>query len=211
MLSLCMKTDSMTDRLRSYFEVRAPDWNRCVPVETDAKLRDLLTSLAADLHVAQAILEIGTGVGILIPYLYEFAPRARLVSIDLAHGMLAQVLQQHADAWVVQADVHDLPFAADVSGFDIVVCHHSFPHFLHKPRALREMRRVLRPGGLLAILHHESRETINAIHSHCEPPVDADVLPAADEMQTLLVQAGYTAVQVEDAPDHYVSVGRRVR
>jgi len=209
MLNLCIKIDEMTDSLRNYFEVRAPAWTRRVPSETDVKLRAILGLFTADLRAARAILDIGTGVGVLIPYLHEYAPYARLISTDLAHGMLAQVLSGHAGARVVQADVHHLPFGA-ANGFDVVICHHSFPHFADKPLALREMRRVLRPGGLLAILHHESRATINAIHAACEPPVDVDVLPCGDEMQTLLVQAGYTDVCIDDAPDRFIAAGRRV-
>ncbi|MCC6612673.1 MAG: class I SAM-dependent methyltransferase [Anaerolineae bacterium] len=198
----------MADSMRSYFEARAPVWNRQVSAQTDARLRAMLASFDADLCSARTILDVGTGVGILIPYLREFAPSARLIATDLAHAMLAQARLDHAGAWVVQADVHDQPLA--VGGFDVVICHHSFPHFTDKPLALREMGRVLRPGGLLAILHHESRATINAIHAGCEPPVDADVLPDADEMGVLLAAAGYIDVRVDDAPDRYIAAGRRM-
>jgi SAM-dependent methyltransferase len=47
------------------------------------------------------------------------------------------------------ADVHDLPF--EDAAFDIVTCRRAAHHFADICRALREMRRVLQPGGRLVI------------------------------------------------------------
>jgi ubiquinone/menaquinone biosynthesis C-methylase UbiE len=48
---------------------------------------------------------------------------------------------------LVQADAGRLPLAG--AAFDGVVCANSFPYFRQPVAALREMRRVLRPGGLV--------------------------------------------------------------
>lgn len=207
MVTPSTKPTLSTDELRGYFDARAAAWKRELSAEADASLRDILASFSADLAAARTILDVGTGVGVLIPYLRAYAPQANLISGDLAHEMLSQARIDHAGARVVQADVHHLPFGA--AGFDVVICHHSFPHFADKPLALREMRRTLRPGGLLAILHHESRARINAIHAACEPPVNADMLPSGDELRALLSEAGYVNLQIDDAPDRFIAAGRR--
>jgi len=200
----------MTDPIRDYFERRAPDWDSEMPAHLDETLRQLVAAFAAEFGAARAILEIGTGTGALIPCLLEHTPAARLVSLDLAHAMLRQAHQRCPGALLVQGDVHALPFpSAAARSFDLVVCHNSFPHFADKPRALAEIGRVLRPGGQVLILHNNSRERVNTIHSQAGGPIAEDFLPPGGEMRLLLVEAGYGAVWVEDAADHYLAVGLR--
>ncbi|MCL4247202.1 MAG: methyltransferase domain-containing protein [Anaerolineae bacterium] len=199
----------MTEERQTYFEARAPTWDTPLTAERDAMLRRLLDIYAADLHSAAALLEIGTGTGILIPYLREYAPSARRVSVDLAHAMLVRARERCPEALLAQANVDWLPFAAVDTGFDVVVCHNSFPHFPHKARALAEIQRVLRPGGLLAIIHDEPRAAISAVHAHAGAAVAHDLLLPSDQMQALLAQARFVDVRVEDAADHYAASGRR--
>ncbi|MCA9906540.1 MAG: class I SAM-dependent methyltransferase, partial [Anaerolineae bacterium] len=175
----------MTEDRQSYFEARAPTWDAPLTPEREARLRRLLSAYAADLRSATALLEIGTGTGILIPYLRAAAPSARQVSVDIAQAMLLRAHERCPEARLAQANVAWLPFATGgTDGFDVVVCHNSFPHFADKVRALAEIQRVLRQGGLLAIIHDESRATINAIHAQAGAAVAHDLLPPGDEMQT---------------------------
>jgi SAM-dependent methyltransferase len=95
--------------------------------------------------------------------------------------------------------------------FDLAVCHNSFPHFADMPSALRELARVLVPGGCLLILHDLSRAEVNAIHSGTGPPIQHDLLPPGAETRQMLVQAGFINVQVQDTADHYVAIGHRKR
>jgi demethylmenaquinone methyltransferase/2-methoxy-6-polyprenyl-1,4-benzoquinol methylase len=178
-----------------------------MPDNLTAILRGFAAPFAGDFAGAQTILEIGTGTGAFIPVLQELAPATWLVSTDLAGAMLGKARLRCPDSCLAQVDTHQLPFS--VSSFGLVTCHNSFPHFADKPRALREILRVLRPGGQLLILHNNSREFVNAIHTRAGAPIDVDLLPPGDEMARLLAGAGFTGVQVDDAPTHYVARGRR--
>ncbi|MBN1955271.1 MAG: class I SAM-dependent methyltransferase [Anaerolineae bacterium] len=197
--------------LRAFFEDLATRWDAQQPHDRQEVLRLLLAPFAAELGAAQAILEIGCGTGALVPCLRERAPAVRLVSIDLAHAMLWRAWQRCPGAVLVQADVHRLPFAlpGGAAAFDLAVCHNSFPHFADAPSALRELARVLVPGGFLLVLHDLGREQVNAIHSRAGPPVQHDWLPPGEEMRRLLRQGGFRGLQVQDAADRYVAVGRR--
>lgn len=190
--------------LRAYFDQRAPTWDANQPPDRDERLRALLAPFAGDLAAARAILEIGTGTGALIPALAERAPAARLVSVDLAHAMLLHARARQPAARLVEADVHRLPFAAG-RAFDLVICHNSFPHFADRQAALAELRRVLRPGGGLLILHNLGRERVNAIHSAAGGPIAHDWLPPGDELARLLAATGWRDVQVDDTPERYTA------
>jgi demethylmenaquinone methyltransferase/2-methoxy-6-polyprenyl-1,4-benzoquinol methylase len=193
--------------LRAHFEDLAARWDSFQPPDRGEVLRRLLAPFAPLLGACESILEVGTGTGALVPCLREQAPAARLVSIDLAGEMLRRVRQRCPDAAVVQADAHRLPFI--VPGFDLVVCHNSFPHFADKPAALSSLARALRPGGNLLILHDLSRERVNAIHGGGGPAIQHDLLPPADETREMLLRAGFVDVWVEDTDAHYMAAGQR--
>jgi ubiquinone/menaquinone biosynthesis C-methylase UbiE len=196
--------------LRAFFEDLASRWDEQQPAGRHEMLRGLLAPFAAELDAAQAILEVGSGTGALIPCLKERAPGARLVSIDLAHAMLWCARRRYPDAALVQADVHRLPFGQRTGVFDLAVCHNSFPHFADIPSALRELKRVLAPGGWLLILHDLSRAEVNAIHSGAGGAIGNDLLPPGEETRRMLVRAGFVNVQGEDTDEHYLVTGRRL-
>lgn len=96
------------------------------------------------------VLEVGAGPGGLWRENLDRLPVGwRVTLTDLSEGMVAQ---QHATISspafdFAQADVEALPFA-DAS-LDVVVANHMLYHVPDRPKALAELRRVVRPGGAL--------------------------------------------------------------
>lgn len=193
----------MPNPTQRYFEDHAATWDTRMPPNYSAILETFARPFAAELQAARTILEIGTGTGALIPVLKTLAPDAQLVSVDLAYTMLRQARQRTPDARLLQADAHHLPLAS--ASFDCVICHNSFPHFVDKPQALHEIQRVLRLAGTLLILHNNSREFVNGIHTRAGDPLHHDLLPIGEEMRQLLISAGWTSIEVEDAPNRYIA------
>lgn len=111
-----------------------------------------LRELAAGLG-KPVVLDLGCGAGHAS---FAVAPVARSVTaFDLANEMLAVVAgaaQERGLHNIVtkQGDVTGLPFA-DAS-FCIVVTRFSAHHWLDVPAALREVKRVLKPNGLLVVI-----------------------------------------------------------
>jgi ubiquinone/menaquinone biosynthesis C-methylase UbiE len=89
------------------------------------------------------ILDVGTGTGrVSIPLLKR---NADLIGCDLSLKMMAQLLTKLPSARLAQADASQLPFPA--ASFDAVLTCHVM-HLVGPWReALREFRRVLKPGG----------------------------------------------------------------
>jgi SAM-dependent methyltransferase len=101
---------------------------------------------------AESILEIAAGTGRVTRHLLaRMAPHARLLATDLNDPMIQRASSVIADprlTWRV-ADAQQLP-SADAS-HDVVVCQFGLMFVPDKPLALREMRRVLKPGGTLLL------------------------------------------------------------
>jgi ubiquinone/menaquinone biosynthesis C-methylase UbiE len=109
-------------------------------------------SLLAD--VRGDVLEIGGGTGANLPYYGDGI--ATLTLTEPSQPMISR-LQRHVDelgmaAKVLRAPAEDLPFEDD--SFDVVVCTLVLCGVGDQPRALRELRRVLRPGGRLVFVEH---------------------------------------------------------
>jgi ubiquinone/menaquinone biosynthesis C-methylase UbiE len=97
-------------------------------------------------------LDVATGTGHTA---FAVAPHVtRVVAIDLTPQMLAEARRLQIERNIPNvefrvADVHDLPF--DSASFDLVTSRRAPHHFSDIAKALREIRRVLRPGGRLVI------------------------------------------------------------
>lgn len=97
----------------------------------------------------QRVLEIACGTGSLWLENRDRIPRdLRLVLSDLSPGMVETTRRAvpGAAAYVACA-LPDLPFGDDF--FDLVITNHMLYHVDERQRGLREIRRVLRPGGML--------------------------------------------------------------
>lgn len=105
------------------------------------------------LHPGGALLDVGCGPGTITVDFVEYVAPGRVVGLDrepdvVAHAVaLAQTRGLTMDPIV--GDVYTLPFP-DAS-FDVVHAHQVLQHLSEPVRALTEMRRVLKTGGVLAI------------------------------------------------------------
>jgi SAM-dependent methyltransferase len=95
----------------------------------------------------ERVLDVACGTGIVARR--AAARGAHATGVDLNARMLDVArAAEPAIAWI-QADAADLPLPDH--GFDTVVCHQGLQFFADLGAAIREMRRVLAPGGRLAV------------------------------------------------------------
>ena len=118
-----------------------------------ARWRDPLqrTSLEAlELDGSDRLLDVACGTGWASRTAAEKG--AAVVGIDLSTEMIRQATRLaagHPGIRFALADAEDLPFA-DAS-FTALLCTNAFHHYPHPERVVREMRRVMSPGGRLVI------------------------------------------------------------
>jgi len=95
------------------------------------------------------VLDAACGVG-YGAHLLSRAGARTVTGIDAFAGAIIEAREQaHAGLEFILGDLLDLPFA-DAS-FDLVVCFEAIEHIAEQDRLLDELKRVLRPGGVLAI------------------------------------------------------------
>ncbi len=156
------------------------------------------------------VLDLATGVGAMAGQLLRRYPGIQLVGVDLLERQLAEARRLHPEATYVQADAAHLPFP-DAS-FERVHCSWLLEH-VHEPVAvLREVRRVLTPGGVCHFI-----EVDNAtLRTHPPCPEVQAMLAAQNRAQRAgggdpfigpklagyLGEAGFARVDIGPAPVH---------
>ncbi len=157
------------------------------------------------------VLEIACGTGIITRMLKDQLPTSvRLVATDLNQAMMDFAQRKFtADETIEwqQADATNLPFADQ--SFDAVVCQFGLMFVPDKEAAVREARRVLKPGGVFlfnvwdAIEKNEMAHITNQVISSffdTDPPAFYQIpfgYHDTDLIQSVLKEAGFNDVQMD--------------
>jgi ubiquinone/menaquinone biosynthesis C-methylase UbiE len=195
-------------QLQEYFDQLAPTWDKQLTNERRQCLGNIVKELGVE--PGCCVLDMGSGTGVLLPFLVaEMGDEGRIVALDLSAEMLVQGKANSSPPIVdfVQADGMAIPLADD--SVDLALCNSVFPHFHDKVKALREIARVLRNGGRLAICHTMSRERINHLHQSIGGPVASDHLPDEYELSSRTQQAGLKITHFEDGPERYLVIAEK--
>jgi SAM-dependent methyltransferase len=98
------------------------------------------------------ILDVGCGPGTITAGLARYVPDGRVTGIDSAQAVVGQAREQAADQANVDFAVGEV-YALDYPDgtFCVTHAHQVLQHLSDPVRALREMRRVTKPGGLVAV------------------------------------------------------------
>ena len=110
----------------------------------------------------QTLLDVGCGPGAYHAALSSVG--VRIVGVDASPGMLREVVAQMPPASAVLASAETLPMRD--AQFDRVMANHMLYHVPDQVTALREMRRVVKPGGrvILATNGADSYAQFDALH-----------------------------------------------
>jgi len=163
-----MATVAPSDQLRDVYERRG-ELQYAAPVvpdpTLDRKFAVVTEELRAFLPVA-SLLDAGCGDGRYLAGIGKLgAVPGRLVGVDIAESILATAAlateQAGVDVELERANLERLPFAD--SEFELVLCLQAIEHLLEPVLGLRELARVLAPGGRIVLTTDNSRRFFTRI------------------------------------------------
>jgi SAM-dependent methyltransferase len=188
----------------------APAYDQRYAINPLAGVAAALASLARE-RGAERLLEVGCGTG---RWLAELGPGARRVyGLDRSPGMLRQARERNASFHLICGRAGRLPFTD--AAFDLVFCVNALHHFDHPRDFISEARRVLRPGGALAVVGMDPHGGQDRwyLYDYFEGTRAADLarFPSRRAIMDWMAAAGFVGVdwqQVERIRDR--RVGREV-
>jgi ubiquinone/menaquinone biosynthesis C-methylase UbiE len=195
---------------KEYFDKAASTWDeRFITPSLSSFLAKLVPQFG--LKAGQSVLDVGTGTGVLIPYLIRaVGPSGSVTAIDYSEKMVQTCNRKHLHIKNVSIKVGNIEEDAfQPETFDAVVCFGVFPHLENKEKALQNISSLLKQGGKLVIAHTLSSEELKAHHKKVSTHVAHDVLPEKAEMTQLLEQTGFRGIGITDEPGYYLCIAHK--
>ena len=209
-------SDELRHRLHGMWSAVAPAWDEHAAyadargAEIGARMLEIAAPGPGD-----RVLELACGpAGLGLAAAARVAPGGEVVVSDVAPEMTAIAAARARAAGLanVSARVLDLEDIAEPDGgFDVVLCREGLMFAVDPARAARELRRVLRPGGRVAIAVWGPRErnpwlglVFDAVAAQLGRPVPPPGVPGpfslgdAGRLETLLRDAGLEDVAVAE-------------
>lgn len=192
---------------REFFNALAESWDT-TRAHDPTRLREL--TARTGIGPGDAVLDVGCGTGVLIPFLREYVGDSGcILGIDIADNMVKIAADKFArfdNVAVRRADI--MEFSTDCL-FQHVTCLNFFPHIQDRPAFLRKViGEWLAPEGFLHVFHDISRTRVNAIHGESKT-VKKDRLPPCGEVGELFRAAGFIVEVCFETDESYFVRGRK--
>jgi|381.fasta_scaffold00230_23 ubiquinone/menaquinone biosynthesis C-methylase UbiE len=192
---------------RSFFNALAEKWDTvcCHDRGRVNRILDL-----AEVAPGDAVLDVGSGTGILIPFLQERIGETGFIdAVDIAEAMLAVARGKTSghNVTFIHGDILEVKIEPEY--YHQVLCYSVFPHFLDKLRTLSLLSGFLKPGGRLTVCHSQGRDAINQLHRNSPTTVADGHLPTLETVIGLFLDAGLEPVCGVDSEELFVISGRK--
>jgi len=138
-----------------------------LPEGVPERLEKIVAS--AHISVSDVVLDIGTGMGILIPIILEYKP-ARVYANDLSQKMLETVKGRYPAVRTLHGDIRDV----DVSdrSIDVVFINACYSNIVDKHGSFQKIRRITRAGCRIIISHPMGSSFIDFLQEKVPFPLD---------------------------------------
>lgn len=202
------KTDN--NYQREFFNERAETWDKNV-YHDPVKLEKIINAL--ELRQGYKVLDVGSGTGVMIPYLYNKIKNSGIiVALDISEKMISIAEQKHPPStfpnikFIVQ-DINEFQLKNE---YEVILCYSCFPHFSNQSYSIKKLVEGLKSEGKLMIAHSQSRKAINNIHKKSKTIVSKDRLPTIKQISKMLINSSLEIVKSIDNDEIFFIIGKKI-
>ncbi|MEV4033279.1 methyltransferase domain-containing protein [Streptomyces umbrinus] len=199
----CMSDDHT--HVQEFFGARAADWDTRFP-DDGPVYAAAVTEL--ELREGDRVLDAGCGTGRALPPLRDaVGPSGVVLGADLTPAMLTAAVRAGRDrvGQLLLADVAGLPLRSE--SLDAVFAAGLVAHLPNPSENLRELARVVRPAGTLALFHPIGRAALAARQGRRITPDD---LRAEANLRPLLSGSGWRLTSYVDEDSRFLALAVRL-
>ncbi|MEZ4360485.1 MAG: methyltransferase domain-containing protein [Kofleriaceae bacterium] len=169
----------------------------------------LLDALAERLRGSDRLLEVGAGPAAFAAAAQRRLPALEVLALEPSPELARAAAARGGAIAVVRGVAEELPLAR--ASVAVAVCLSSIRHVADRDRALRELRRVVRPGGLVLIAELDPRAPAERIRNHARRlpgpwlraafgPLIVRTAPPREAIVEAARRAGFTQVAARADP-----------
>ncbi|MFF5571889.1 class I SAM-dependent methyltransferase [Streptomyces luteogriseus] len=191
-------------RVQEFFTARAADWDSRFPDDGPAYAAAVAE---LGLRTGDRVLDAGCGTGRALPPLRAAVGASGVVlGADLTPAMLREAVRagRDRDGQLLLTDVAALPLRS--RSLDAVFGAGLISHLGNPAENLRELARVVRPGGVLALFHPIGRAALAARHGR---PLTPEDLRAEPNLRPLLAGSGWRLTSYVDEDSRFLALAVR--
>ena len=133
---------------RQIFDKSVESFRQPIPADVQQRTKQIVA--AAKLEKSDSVLDVGTGIGVLIPHIQRLGVR-HIVGCDLSEAMLAEARRRYPEMEFWRGDVVDLP--PDFGPFDAIFFNAVFGNLWSQRDALKASSERLARRGRIVISH----------------------------------------------------------
>lgn len=191
-----------------FFDSIAKEWDNIIEVNEE-KINTLLSKV--DIKDNDNILDVGTGTGVLIPFLKNLNSNGIIKGVDVSSGMLDIANQKFKELENVSFEVLDVENSSIEEKYDKIILYSMFPHLKNKTNTIKILvENNLNEDGKLIIAHSNSREFLNNMHKEKDKRVSKDRLISIKDQKVLFEQVDLNVLDAyEDDEIYYLVVNKK--
>ena len=192
---------------KAFFNSIAEEWDK-----TNEVNKEKINFLLSRVHIQEGdkVLDIGTGTGVLIPFIREFNKMGEINALDVSEGMLHKAKEKYNNFPNIKFTLLDVEEEKVEGKYNKIILYSMFPHLKRREDTIRKLvTENLCDSGKLIIAHSSSREFLNNMHSKKDERVKKDRLIEVNKQKKLFEEIGLNVYEAfEDDNIYYLIINR---
>lgn len=192
----------MTTEEITFFDTIASSWDDIEIKSLPPVVSSILDCIG--IKPGDSILDLGTGTGVLLPYLSQrIGENGSVTAVDISTGMLGRAKAKYSDLHNVTFRLLDFEKQLIEDCFDLIILYCVYPH-IEDPIStlLKLIDNNLNDHGRIIIAFPCDEAFINSIHS--DKDADAKQLPSAPCLSSFLTRSGIQNQVLAYGSDRYI-------
>lgn len=188
-----------------FFNSIAKNWDNMIEIN-ESKINYLLSKL--QIKEDDNILDIGTGTGVLIPFLSKLAPDGSITGVDISKGMLEVASEKFKNISNVYFDLVNVETENINCKYDKIILYSMYPHLENKTNTIKKLvQNNLKDNGILMIAHSDSREFLNNLHKYTDKRVSESLLMEVNKQKETFINASLNVTDAfENDEMYYITI-----